>query len=126
MENTKLKEKVLKALKMMDDEELCRIFNRFFRQLGTFDVVDVMENFDKDFHDYFMIDVIEMLGDGFSTSSAFFAYDDGVDGVISSFDSVKDSSFFENNVDDVIDEVVEGWDALCNSTLDQILEEASR
>lgn len=120
MEKTELKEKVLKALKTMDDEELCRIFNCFFQQLGTGDAVDVMENFDKDFHDYFMIDVIEMLGDCFSTSSAFFAYDDGL---ISSFDSVKDSSFFENNVDNVIDEVVEGWDALGNSTLNQILEE---
>lgn len=30
MEKTELKEKVLKALKTMNDEELCRIFNCFF------------------------------------------------------------------------------------------------
>lgn len=123
MENTELKEEVLKALKTMNNEELCEIFNRFFRQLGTDDVIDVMENFDKNFGDYFVTDVIEMLYDGFSTRNSFFAFSGTT---IYSFDSVKDSSFFENNVDDVINEVVENWDALGSPTLTRILEEASR
>lgn len=124
MKKTELKETVLKALKTMDDEELCRIFNCFFQQLGTDDSIDVMNRFDTDFrYGYELTDIIEMLDDGFNTRNSFYAFSGTT---IYSFDSVKDSSFFENNVDDVIDEVVEGWDALGNSTLDQILEEASR
>lgn len=123
MENTELKEEVLEALKKMDDKELCRIFNRFFRQLGTFDVVDVMENFDKDFGAYDVTDINEILDDGFNAHNNFYAYSETT---IYSFDSVKDSSFFENNVYDVINEVVENWDALGSPTLTQILEEASR
>lgn len=123
MEKTELKETVLTALKTMNNEELCKIFNRFFRQLGTDDMIDVMENFDKDFGDYFVTDIIEMLYDGFSTRNSFYAFSGTT---LYSFDSIKDSSFFENNVDDVVDEVVENWDALGNPTLTQILEEAQR
>lgn len=125
MEKTELKEKVLKALKTMDDEELCRIFNYFFRQLGTFDSVNSMTCFDDDLGGYPLTEVIGMLADDFNVNDDFYAYDAGQD-VISSFNGVIESEFFEDNVDDVIDEVVEGWDALGNSTLDQILEEASR
>lgn len=125
MKKTELKETVLKALKTMNDEELCRIFNYFFRQLGTFDSVDLMTCFDNDFGGYPLTEVIGMLADDFSVNDDFYAYDAGQD-VISSFNEVIESEFFEDNVDDVIDEVVENWDALGNSTLDQILEEASR
>lgn len=125
MENAELKEKVLKALRTMNDEELCRIFNYFFRQLGTFDSVNSMTCFDDDLGGYPLTEVIGMLADDFNVNDDFYAYDAGQD-VISSFNGVIESEFFEDNVDDVIDEVVEGWDALGNSTLDQILEEASR
>lgn len=125
MENAELKEKVLKALRTMNDEELCRIFNYFFRQLGTFDSVNSMTCFDDDLGGYPLTEVIGMLADDFNVNDDFYAYDAGQD-VISSFNGVIESEFFEDNVDDVIDEVVEGWDALGNSTLDQILEGASR
>lgn len=123
MEIMELKETVLKALKSMNDEELCRIFNCFFRQLGTDDSVGAMENFDNDFSGYPLTDVIEMLYDGFSTYNSFYAFSGTT---IYSFDSVKDSSFFENNVDDVINEAVENWDALGSPTLTRILEEAQQ
>lgn len=124
MEIMELKETVLKTLKSMNDEELCRIFNCFFRRLGTFDSVNSMACFDDDFSGYPLTEVIGMLADDFNVNDTFYAY--SAWDTISSFDSVKDSSFFENHVDGVINEVVEGWDALGNSTLDQILEEASR
>ena len=125
MEKTELKEKVLKALKTMNDEELCRIFNCFFRRLGTFDSVNSMACFDDDFSGYPLTEVIRMLADDFNVNDAFYAYVAWKD-TISSFNGVKDSSFFENHVDDVIDEVVEGWDALSSPTLTRILEEAQR
>lgn len=105
MENTELKEEVLKALKTMNNEELCEILNRFFSAVGTFDSVNSMTLFTLD--------------------GVFYAYDAGQD-TISSFNWVKESNFFKDNVDDVINEVVENWDALGSPTLTRILEEASR
>lgn len=125
MENTGLKEMVLKALKTMNDEELCKIFNRFFRQLGTFDSVNTMSCFDDDFSGYPLTEVIGMLADDFNVNDVFYAYSAWKD-TISSLDSVRDSKFFEDHVDDVVDEVVENWDALGSPTLTRILEEASR
>lgn len=125
MEKTELKETVLKALRTMNDEELCRIFNYFFRQLGTFDSVNSMTCFDDDFGGYPLTEVIGMLADNFSVNDDFYAYDAGQD-VISSFNGVIESEFFEDNVDNVIDEVVENWDALGSPTLTRILEEAQQ
>ena len=125
MGNTELKETVLKALKTMNDEELCKIFNRFFRQLGTFDSVNTMSCFDDDFSGYPLTEVIGMLADDFNVNDVFYVYDAGQD-TISSFNWVKESNFFKDNVDDVIDEVVENWDALGSPTLTRILEGASR
>lgn len=125
MGNTELKETVLKALKTMNDEELCKIFNRFFRQSGTFDSVNTMSCFDDDFSGYPLTEVIGMLADDFNVNDVFYAYDAGQD-TISSFNWVKESNFFKDNVDDVIDEVVENWDALGSPTLTRILEGASR
>lgn len=105
MEKTELKETVLKALKMMNNEELCEILNRFFQRLGTFDSVNSMTLFTLD--------------------DVFYAYDAEQD-TISSFNWVKESNFFKDNVDNVIDEVVENWDALGSPTLTRILEGASR
>lgn len=85
------------ALKTMNDEELCRIFNCFFRRLGTFDSVNSMACFDDDFN----------VNDTFYAYSAW--------DTISSFNWVKESNFFKDNVDNVIDEVVENWDALGRS-----------
>ena len=119
MNNTELKETVFKALKTMNDEELCKVFNCFFRRLGTADSVNLMECFDDDFSEYPLTKVIEMLTDDFNIFDAFYAYKNGT---IYSFNSIKDSSLFESNVDDVVDEAVENWDALGSPTLTRILE----
>lgn len=121
--NNTLKETVFKTLKAMNDEELCKVFNYFFRRLGTFDSVNTMSCFDDDFSGYLLTKVIEMLTDDFNIFDAFYAYKNGM---IYSFNSIKDSTLFESNVDDVVDEVVENGDALGNPTLTRILEEVSR
>lgn len=97
----------------------------FFRRLGTFDSINSMACFDDDFSGYPLTEVIRMLADDFNVNDAFYAYVAWKD-TISSFNGVKESNFFEDHVDDVVDEVVENWDALGSPTLTQILEEAQR